>query len=271
MNEHEPHNELLARLQLLVVAAKMKLAGAELSELVLVTLEQSISARELNLSRQGYNRALDALEDRMLLSLDGKKPQLHPEACAKFGITRIENDVASIDLLLKLADGTLGTSSSRKNLYQCNADGLPASEDEQTILFENLKDATVHIASWLGRVSQEEVLRAWIFTQGASREMHMRGMASIVQGYLDGRLYRAWPGALGKALTLAIRSVRPEYPTVLDPHRVLDRFRTKLRNDHDKRAADLSAASQLKAILSKQANAVPRNGEGATSNRPPTA
>lgn len=271
MDEHEPRNELLPRLRLLVAAAKMKLAGAELSELVLVTLEQSTSARELNLTRQGYNRALGALECQKLLCLQGKKPQLHPEACARFGISRTESPAEGVDLLRMLAEGSLAGRSERANLYLCNADGVPASADELTVLFENLKDAAVHIASWLGNLSQPDVLKRWIFPQGASREMQLRGMASIVQGYLDGRLGKAWPGGLGEAMTRAINSVRPEYPRVLDPHAVLDRFRAYLRQVQDKKTANPVASNQIKASQSKQAIAVPRTGYDAAINRPPKA
>lgn len=271
MNEHEFQCDLLPRLRLLVAAAKMKLAGAELSELVLVTLEQSISARELNLTRQGYNRALGALECQKLFCLQGKKPQLHPETCAKFGISKIESHAEGVDLLRMLAEGSLAKRSERVNLYLCNADGVPASVDESKVLFENLKDAAVHIASWLGKINQMDVLKRWIYPEGASRELLMRGMASIVQGYFDGRLGKAWPGGLGEAMTRAINSVRPEYPRVLNPHAVLDRFRAYLRQIQDKKAANPVASNQIKANQSKQAIAVPKTGHDAATNRPPTA
>ncbi|CAG0945059.1 hypothetical protein ANRL1_02090 [Anaerolineae bacterium] len=271
MSEQLTQEELLSRLQFLLAAARLKLSGAELALVVFVTLEQGVSALELNLTRQGYKRARDALEQRQIFCPNGAYPQLHPEACAKFGVTKIEDNSTGIDLLRKLADGSFMTRSARKNLYQCNSDGLPASEDESTILFENLKDAVVHIASWLEKMHPDDVLQEWVFPQRTTREMQMRGMASIVQGYLDGRLSRAWPGAIESALAMAIRSVRPEYPKVLDPHRVLDRFRAGLRARQDKRAHDLAVAGQLMANNSKQANAVPMKGDGAGGGRSPAA
>lgn len=268
MSEHHPQEELFARLEFLLAAARARLSGAELAIVVHVTLEQSVSARELDLTRQGYKRARDAVVQRGILCCDGKELQPNPEACAKFGIARIESDDTGVDLLRKLADGSLEPMASKKNLYQCNADGMPASDDEQNTLFENLKDAVIMFASAELRARGQNIPMGNIFPQGVSREMQMRGMASIVSGFLSGRLSKAWPGTLETAMSLAIRSVRPEYPRVLDPHHLLNRFREFLRDCRDNTSAKLGSARKGVGSQGTQAVAEQEGEDGAAGDSP---
>lgn len=51
MDERKPNDDLLARLQFIDAMARQRLPGAEFAILVLVTLGQRVSARELGLTR----------------------------------------------------------------------------------------------------------------------------------------------------------------------------------------------------------------------------
>ncbi|HRK69331.1 MAG TPA: hypothetical protein PKY73_17390 [Hyphomonas sp.] len=58
MKKSEPDPDLFARLEFLLAMTKRKYSGAELAILARVTLGQPVSADELSLTGQGYNRAL---------------------------------------------------------------------------------------------------------------------------------------------------------------------------------------------------------------------
>lgn len=235
MDEREPNDELLARLQFLDAMARQRLPGAEFSILVLVTLGQNVSARELGLTRQGYKRALDALIARNLIWWDGQKPRLHPEACAKFGIVIPEQGDTGNTLLRNLIEGRLERRPV-KNLYRLNADGMPASEEELNQLRSQLLDAAVFITARLTREDEAEVRRKYVHHE-MSREAEMRALASVVEGFIESRIPDRMPGGLGRAVNEANRSVKAKYPRVLDPHGLLDRFKSALREIDDKRIA----------------------------------
>jgi len=161
MDECEPNNELLARLHFLDAMARERLPGAELAILVLVTLGQRVTARELGLTRQGYKRAMDALAARTLMLWEGYEPRLHPEACARFGIVMPIKGETGNALMRNLIEGRLERRPV-KNLYRLNADGMPASEEELNRMRAQLLDAAVWITARLTSEGETEVRRKYV-------------------------------------------------------------------------------------------------------------
>nr|MBP9893501.1 hypothetical protein [Planctomycetota bacterium] len=128
MKNPEPDPDLFARLEFLLAMTKRKYSGAEIAILTRVTLGQPVSADELGLTGQGYNRALGELQSRRLVGYEAPLT-LHAEACAEFGIRHDGGEVFDHNWLQRLAAGTVQRRPVR-NLYLLNADGTPASEEQ---------------------------------------------------------------------------------------------------------------------------------------------
>lgn len=235
MKAPEPDADLLARLELLVAKAKRKLSGAEFAILTLVVLGQRVSSGVLGLTRQGYKRALDALQKLRLVCFEGRQLRLHPEVCAEFSISHVNWDDNENNWLKKLTAGSIERPPA-KNLYLLNADGTPASDEEIDMLRDQLFGAAALAASSLSELSEADVRRTYTH-RTMSREAEMRALASFVMGFLESRHTEGLPYGLGHAVNNANRSVRAAYPTVLDPHSLLKRFKTALREIDDERIA----------------------------------
>lgn len=95
MKQPEPDPDLFARLEFLLAMTKRKYSGAEIAILTRVTLGQPVSADELGLTGQGYNRALGALQSRRLVGYEAPL-RLHAEACAEFGIRHISGELLTL-------------------------------------------------------------------------------------------------------------------------------------------------------------------------------
>jgi hypothetical protein len=238
MSEQVYRDELYARLQFLAAMTREGLPGAELAIVVRLTLGQTVSARELGLSRQGFKRAVDALVEKRLILHDGRTPSLHPEVCAKFGIQQVNN--ASKEFIRRLADASRERPPA-KNLYRCNADGSPATTEEIEVLYVQLFDVAVSIAADVGGISREQVQDEYKPLE-LSRELEMKALAALIQAFLERRLPKGLPRGLSWAVHCAALKVVPSYAPVLDPHAVLERFRAFIQRTVDRDRAKLKRA-----------------------------
>lgn len=249
MKTPEPDPDLFARLEFLLAMTKRKYSGAELAILTRVTLGQPVSADELRLTGQGYNRALGALQSRRLVGYE-TPPRLHAEACAEFGICRETEEEADVNWLRKMTSGTLVLRPIR-NLYLLNADGTPATDEQIGQLRDQLFEAAALTAAMLTGLGLAETRRGYE-RPDMSLESEMRALASFVMGFLECRFPNGLRYSLSRAIQIANRSLTAEYPKVLDPHSMLEKFRSWIREEDDRRIADLRRSERKKKRADKQ-------------------
>ncbi|CAG0999367.1 hypothetical protein PLCT2_02973 [Planctomycetaceae bacterium] len=234
MSKDKNFDPLSRRLKLLADKALEGLAGAELAQLLLITLGQAEARYGMKVTRSGRCRAAKALVARRYIEFNGDEARLHSELRTQYQITELEGDATGKEILEALAAGQTVATVDRKNLYLCNVQGEPASPEEKDVLYSQLFNAAAMLAAAMGSTTVDNMrveyaARKW----KCSRELEMRGLASVVQGYFDGRLPRMWPGKLSVAVFRAIYSVRPELPPVLDPFSLLEKHRAYLSEIDD--------------------------------------
>ncbi len=261
MKQPEPDPDLFARLEFLLAMTKRKYSGAELAILTRVTLGQPVSANELGLTGQGYNRALGALQSRRLVGYEAPL-RLHAEACTEYGIRHDNGEDLDANWLQRLAAGTVQRRPVR-NLYLLNADGTPASDEQIGQLRDQLFEAAVLAATTLTDLKPVEIRRDYERPE-MSLESEMRALASFVMGFVESRFPDGLQYSLSRAIQIANSSIMPEFPKVLDPHALLERCRNWFRAADDRRIAGVRRMERMKKRAGKQK---PEEQSGSTNDK----
>lgn len=264
MSKDNDFSPLLSRLNLVIDAAKERLAGAELGQLILIAFEQQAARLDMKWTRAGRKRGLDALVAHKYVELENDEPRLHSELCARYGIAALDGKAVGAEFLKQLTEGLAEIKVCRKDLYRCNSAGEPASDDELAVLHAKLFNAAVRCAATLGEVSEPEVRKSYHERKWeCSRDLEMKGFASVVQGFLDGIDKGLWPGDLRRAVYTAIYHVHPSFPQVLDPHRLLEKWGIEVQRLHEVLNQKISPEDAAKAQQNLAVQAPHQRSQGA--------
>lgn len=270
INDYSP---LLGRLNLIIDMTQHGLSGGELGQLILIALGQQDARYEMNLSRAGRKKSLDNLLAYKLVELVNDEPHLAAELCAKYGISVNEDDSTGSELLQRLTKGLALNKTDRKNLYLCNSYGEPASEEELKVLHSQLFNAAVCCAAKMDAASEQEVHQAFRSRQWeCSRELEMKGFASVVQGCIDRKFKLPWPGSLSRAVYAAIFHAQLWFPPVLDPHTLLEQWKDSNRKLHERMVqlyASGEAAKTMQEIRDRISAEAGKGGNEASSESAP--